>query len=287
MAVNYRAWTTKQKVSRVLKYVFMLLLVVVFVFPLYYTVITSFKPLDELLKFPPEFIVRRPTLKNFSDLVLALDGSSVPFIRYVFNSVITTACTMFFSITVCTMGAYGLVKHKVLLGNFWFSLIMIALMFSGTVTQIPSYIVINKLGIVNTYIVMIIPKIASAFNFFLVKQFVEQLPTAFLEAARIDGANELTIFRKIVVPFLKPAIATLVVFSFTSNWNDSSSSLIYITDDSLKTIPFALQSIGQGATLARAGASTAAALLMLIPTIIIFMAMQKNVIETMVHSGIK
>lgn len=287
MAVNYRAWTWQQKVSRVLLYVGVICLVMFTLFPLYYMVINAFKPLDELVKFPPDFFVRRPTPQNFSDLLAALDGSSVPFIRYIFNSVITVFSVVVLTLLVCTLGAYGLVKHKVLLGEFWFGLIMIALMFSPHTTQIPAYMVTTSLGIADTYWVMILPKIAVAFNFFLVKQFIEQLPNAFLEAARIDGASEMRIFMKIVLPFLKPVCATLVVFSFCSNWNDSNTSVLYITDDALKTLPYALSSINEGATLARMGAVGAAAVVAVIPPIVIFMLMQKQVMETMVHSGIK
>lgn len=287
MAVYHRAWTVKQKISRVLLYLFMIALVMLMALPLYYMIITSLKPLDELVKFPPEFIVRRPTLQNFSDLMAALDGSAVPFIRYLFNSVITVLATVLLSLAVCAMGSYGLVKHKVLFGNFWFALIIAALMFSTQVTQIPSYIVVTRMGLTDTYLALILPKIAVAFNFFLMKQFMEQLPTAFLEAARIDGAGELLIFRKVVLPFLRPACATLVVFSFVSNWNDSSGSMIFITDQALKTLPYALSSINESGTLSRAGAVGAATIVAVLPTIILFMLMQKKVIETMVYSGLK
>lgn len=287
MAVYHRAWTVKQKISRVLLYLVMIALVMLMALPLYYMVITSLKPLDELVKFPPEFIVRRPTLQNFSDLMAALDGSTVPFIRYLFNSVITVMATVMLSLAVCTMGSYGLVKHKVLFGNFWFALIIAALMFSTQVTQIPSYIVVTRMGLTDTYLALILPKIAVAFNFFLMKQFMEQLPTAFLEAARIDGAGELLIFRKVVLPFLRPACATLVVFSFVSNWNDSSGSMIFITDQTLKTLPYALSSINESGTLSRAGAVGAATIVAVLPTIVLFMFMQKKVIETMVYSGLK
>ncbi len=286
MAVNYRAWTRKQKICRVLLYLFMIVLAMMFVLPLYYTAMTSFKPLDELVKFPPDFYVRRPTLQNFSDLLSALDASTVPFVRYLFNSVFTTIVSVVLCVLVSTMGAYGLVKHKVLAGGFWFGLIMIALMYPGTVIQIPSFVIINKLHLVDTYAVIIITKLCNPFYFFLIKTFIEQFPNEFLEAARLDGANEAYIFSKIVVPFLKPAIATLVVFAFMNCWNDSSTSLLYITNDSLKLIPYALSSIG-GSGLARAGASAAASFLMLIPSIIVFLSMQKNVIETMVYAGIK
>lgn len=282
-----RIYTKRQAVARGALYFVILLMLAFTMLPLMYVIFTAFKPLDELLRFPPVFIVTRPTLNNFADLVTAMSSSSVPFLRYVFNSVLTTVLTVILTLIVCSMGAYGLVKHKVPYGNILFVVILGALMFSSHVTQIPNYMVVNALGLVNRYSSLIVPKIAVAFNFFLMKQFVEQLPNAYLEAAKIDGARELTIFRRIVVPYLRPAMSTLIVFSFVSNWNDYFSPLIYITRQEMKTLPLALQTIGGGTSIARAGAMAAATFLMTLPTILVFSVMQKNVIQTMAHSGIK
>ena len=165
-----------------------------------------------------------------------------------------------------------------------------ALMFSGHVTRIPSYLVVNSLGLINTYGALILPGIAVAYNIFLMKQFIEQYPDELLEAARIDGAGEFRIFLQMVMPALKPAWATLVVMSFVSNWNDYFSPLIYVTSQAMKTLPLALQTISGGAaavSVGRAGAVAAATFVMTIPTVIIFTAMQGQVMETMVYSGIK
>lgn len=285
--MKYRIFTKRQFAARVLLYLAVLVMLAFTALPLIYVVFTAFKPIDELLRFPPTFFVSRPTLTNFSDLVATLGSSEVPFLRYTFNSVLTTVVTVILSVIVCCMGAYGIVKHNVPFSDFIFMIIISALMFSGHVTQISNYMIVNSLGFVDTYLALIIPKIAVAFNFFLIKQFIEQLPDAYLEAARIDGASEITIFLKIVVPYLKPAIATLAIFSFVNNWNDYFSPLVFITKQQLKTLPLALQSIGEGGNVARAGAMAAATFLMTLPTIVVFASMQKNVIQTMAHSGIK
>ncbi len=160
-----------------------------------------------------------------------------------------------------------------------------ALMFSAHVTRIPNYMVVNKLGLIDTYWALFLPNIAVAYNFFLMKQFCEQIPTSLLEAARIDGANELKIFTRIVFPFLAPAWATLVVFCFVSVWNDATGPLIYITNEAMRTLPIAIQAIG--GSLARSGAMAAGTLIMTAPTIILYTLMQRKVIETMAHTGIK
>ena len=224
--------------------------------PLIYVVSTSLKPLNELFYFPPRFFVENPTLKNFKDLFIVLDGFDVPFSRYAFNSVMITVVVVSLIVILTSMAAYGLVKHKVPFANFIFSLILMGLMFPTYVIQIPNYLRVNSFKMVDTYWALILPKIAVAYNLFLVRQFMQQLPDSFLEAARIDGASEGKIFFKIVVPFLKPVMATLVVFSFVANWNDYFTPLIYIQDQALKTLPLAMQLISSGNSIARAGAAS-------------------------------
>ncbi len=255
--------------------------------PLVYVVTTALKPLNELFYFPPRFFVESPTLKNFKDLFLALDGLDVPFTRSVFNSAFVTTTVVVLVIFLTCMAAYGLVKHKVPFANFIFSLILMGMMFSPYVIQIPNYLIVNGFGMVDTYWALIIPKIAVAYNLFLVRQFVQQIPDAFLEAARMDGASELTIFFKIVMPSLKPVVATLAVFSFVSNWNDFFTPLIFIQNEALKPLPLAMQMISSGNSIARAGAASAATFITVLPTVLIYVLMQKHVVDSMAHSGIK
>ncbi len=253
--------------------------------PLVYLVSTAFKPLSELYVFPPQFFVRNPTLKNFSDLMLALSSSAVPYTRYMFNSLWITAITVVLTVIITSLAAYGLVKHSPPGSKTWFNIIVAALMVSPQVTQIPKYLVINELGLVNSYAAIIIPALASAYYFFLVKQFVEQLPNELIEAARIDGGGEMYIFWRIIMPMLKPAWVTMLIFCFVATWNDYFSPLVYLNDQAMKTLPLALQTIGTG--IGRAGAVSAATLLMTMPTIILFTISQRNVMQTMIHSGIK
>lgn len=268
-------------------YAIMIALVAFTALPLIYVISTAFKPMDELFVYPPRFFVRRPTTQNFGDLLIALGSSAVPFARYVFNSLLTVSITVFFAVVISSLGAFALVKYKLPGRKLIFSIILAALMFSPHVTQIPNYMVVNKLGIIDTYFALIIPKLAAAYNFFLMKQFIEQFPNELLESGRMDGAKEWSLFWKIVMPSLKPAWSTLVVFSFVGNWNDYFTPLIFTTSEAMKTLPLALNTISGGGSIARAGATAAAVFLMTIPTIIIFTAMQSRVMETMVHSGIK
>lgn len=258
--------------------------------PLVYLISSAFKPIDEILRFPPLFIVRKPTLYNFKALVLSLSSTTVPFLRYVFNSLFVTVVTVALSVTVCSMGAFGLVKHTPFGARWIMNLVIVALMFSPFVTQIPNYLLVINMGLNNSYLALILPKVAVAYNFFLMERFTTQIPNVILEAARIDGAQERHIFWKIVMPMLKPAWSTLIVFAFVSSWNDAFSPLVYIQSQAMKTLPLALQTIAGGtgnSDLGRMGATMAAALITTMPTIVIFVIMQGRVIQTMAHSGIK
>ena len=272
----------------VLIYLLILVLAVFTALPLVYLIATAFKPLSELYVFPPRFFVQNPTLKNFQDLMLSLSSSTVPFTRYFFNRFLITILIVTGTVIVSTLGAYSLVKHHPPGSKVLFQLVLATLMFSPYVTQIPRYLIINEMGLVNHYSALILPGIVSAYNFFLIKQFVEQLPNDLLEAARIDGSGEYRIYWTIIMPMLAPAWSTLMVFSFVSSWNDYFSPLIYINDPALQTLPLALNTVSGGSSsIGRAGAVAAATMLMTIPTVIVFTAAQSKVMQTMVHSGIK
>ena len=275
---------------KTLMYAVMIILVAFTSLPLVYLVNTAFKPLEELFLFPPRFFVMRPVLSNFSDLVLAVTSAAVPFTRFFFNSFFVTISIVSLTVFVSSLGAYSLVKFRPPGGNAIFSIIIMALMFSPHVTRIPTYLVVNGLGLINSYWALILPNIAVAYNIFLMKQFMEQYPNELIEAARIDGAREFRIFWSLVMPAMAPAWATLIVFSFVANWNDFFSPLIYVTNQAMRTLPLALQVIAggpAGMSVGRAGAVAAATFLMTLPTVIIFTILQGKVMETMVHSGIK
>ena len=269
---------------------FMIFLVAFTALPLIYIVNAAFKPLDELFLFPPTFFVKHPTGKNFRDLVISLGSSTVPFLRYVFNSLFVSLCVVIGTVIISSTAAFALSKLKLPFKAFWFNLIISALMFSNHVTTIPRYLVIESMGLYNSYTALILPQIAVAYNVFLMKQFLDQYPDQIMEAAHIDGAGDFLTFIKIVFPGQKPVVATMVVLTFVSCWNDFFSPLVYTSSQTMKTLPLALQTISGGAgasSVSRAGAVSAASLLMILPVIIIFTLMQGKVMETMTQSGIK
>ncbi len=274
----------------VMLYVFMILLAVFCLLPIVYMISASLKPYDELFYFPPRFFVEKPTFDNFTNLFSALSNSTVPFTRYLFNSIVITVATVVGTCLVCSMGAYGLSKFKIPGGNTIFNIIIATLMFSPYVTRIPSFLVVSNLGLLDSFAGIVIVSVGTSSNFFLMKQFIDQYPYELIEAARIDGAGEFRIFWKIVMPAQKPALSALIVFSFVASWNDYFTPLIFLSQQSMRTLPLALQSLAGGAgaaTLATAGITAAASLLMTLPVVVIFVIMQRKVIETMTYAGIK
>ncbi|MCC3376571.1 carbohydrate ABC transporter permease [Cohnella sp. REN36] len=284
--VVHRRWIKGITAGKTLLYLFMTALVVFTAAPIIFVASTAFKPLDELFLYPPRFFVMKPTLKNFGDLLIATDSSLVPFTRYLFNSVFTTVAIVMLSVIVTSMGAFIISKYKLPGMGFIFAVVVSALMFPAQVTSIPTYFVISNLAILNTYWALILPKLAVPYNLFLVKQFMDQIPDQTLEAARVDGANEWTMFWKIVMPYVKPAWMTVVIFSFIGNWNDFSSPLIYTTSEAMKTLPLAMLGVSNG-TVGRMGAAAAGAFVTVMPSIVLFIILQRQVMDTMAHSGIK
>lgn len=258
--------------------------------PLYYSIINAFKPLNELFIFPPRFYVVNPSLDNFK-LVGALTRNLwVPFSRYVFNSIFVSVVVTFFHVFLASMAAYPLEKNKFPGSKFMFQTVQLTLLFTGGTMAIPAYIVMAKLGLINTYFALILPAVAGSLGLFLMKQFMSNIPDAMLEAAKIDGANEFTIFWRLIMPNVKPAWLTLSIFAFQGIWNATGGNLIY--SEQLKLMPTALAQIfaadatGVG-NIARAGAGSAVALIMIIPPIVFFVITQSNVLETMAFSGMK
>lgn len=265
-------------------YIFLALMAYVMAFPIIFTVSNSLKPLDELFKFPPSFYAKHPTLDNFSDLFVNMGKSTVTFSRYLFNTVFITFVGTFGHLIIASMAAFVLAKYEFPGGQAFFKLATTALMFTGYVTQIPNYLILNKLGWIDTYWAIIIPAFASPMGLFLMKQFMEGLPTSLIEAAKIDGASEWRVFTGIVMPNVKPAWMTLIIFSVQGLWNNKASTYIY--SEEKKTLVYALQQIQAGG-IARTGQSAAVMVVVMIVPILIFIFSESQILETMASSGLK
>ena len=255
------------------------------VLPMYYVIIQSLKPLDELWMFPPRFYVSNPSFKNFKDLFTLMSGNLVPFSRYIFNTVFTSVAGTFGNLFFSSLAAYAMAKIKFPGGRGMFRLVRTSLMFHETVTAICCFILMSAFHMIDTYWAIIVPAWATSLGLYLMKQFMQTgITDAVLESARLDGASELKTFWIIAMPMVKPAWLTLIIYSFQDLWNKGSS--IYIHSEQLKSFNYAIGQIMAGG-IKRAGAHAASMVIMMAVPIIVFVISQSNIIETMGSSGMK
>ncbi|MBR3018239.1 MAG: carbohydrate ABC transporter permease [Clostridia bacterium] len=265
-------------------YTMLFIIAIAMAFPLVFSIAASLKPLDELFRFPPKVFPDHPTLDNFSDLIVTMGQSWVPFSRYLINTVFITFVGTFGHVVVASMAAFVLAKYQFPGGKTFFSIVVTALMFSGYVTGIPNYVIMSKLGMIDTYWAIILPAFAAPIGLFLMKQFMEGLPDALIEAAHLDGAGEVRIFWSIVMPNVKPAWLTIIIFSVQNLWNTNAATVIY--SESKKTLVYALQQIQAGG-VARAGQAAAVTVVVMLVPVLIFIFSQSRILETMASSGLK
>ena len=252
--------------------------------PLVYSVVNAFKPLEEFYIFPPKFIAVNPTFNNFLDLFDLATDSWVPFSRYIFNSVFVSTVATGFYLVIAGMCAYVLAVHNFYGKKTLNQIIILSMMFTSTIMMIPQYVILSKLGMIDTSLVIIVPTLGSTVGVFLLKQTMDTFPFSIIESAKMEGAGEMCICWRIVMPSVKPGWVTLIIFTFQAVWNNTASSMIFT--ENKKVLPAMLTQLANG-SIARAGVSAAASLFVMIPPIIVFVISQSQVLETMAHSGIK
>lgn len=265
-------------------FLFLLLFGVFIAIPIYYSVINAFKPVSELFLFPPRFVVYHPTMDNFSGIARMYAQSDVPMERYLFNSIFVAFVTTTGYVLIATMAAFPLAKNRFPGKRVINKIVVFAILFRPEVTALPQYILMAKMGMLDTYLALILPALGTSFGVFLMEQFIGSLPDDILEAAQIDGAGEKRAFFNIVIPSVKPAWLTLFIFTFISSWNTAGTQFTY--SESMKLLPTVMQQIGSGGII-RAGTTAAVGVLLMIPPILIFLLCQNSVMETMAYSGIK
>lgn len=274
--------------SQIKYYIILAPFVAFMLLPIIFIFNHAFKPMDELFAFPPRFLVRKPSLVNFRTLFRESQISSIPISRYIFNSLVVTITVLVLSIFISTMAGYVLSKKQFKSKKLLLEINNIALMFVATAVTIPRYLVIEFLGIQDTMLAHILPLLVMPVGLFLVKQFIDQVPDQLIEAAVIDGATDFQIYRKVILPLIKPAIATLTILSFQLVWNNLETSQLFVTRDSLRTLAFYMSTLAsQSNVVAGQGVAAAASLIMFVPNLVLFIIFQSNVMSMMSHSGIK
>ena len=255
---------------------------IVMFLPMWYLLITAFKPLGERNITPPLLYVIKPTWQNFIDLFTNMNSTWVPISRYLFNTIIISVSATFGCLVLGSLTAYALSKIKFPGREAMFKMIQWSLMISSTITGITNFFIFVWLGWLNTYWISIVPVWASTLGLYLMKQFIDaNVSDEMIEAARIDGAGELRIYWLIVFPLVKPAWLTILVTTFQGVWNAGASG--YVWCEQLKTFNTAIANISG----VSAGASSAGSVVMMSVPIIIFIINQSKIVETMGSSGMK
>lgn len=262
--------------------------VILMLLPMIFIVSHAFKPYSELYSYPPKLFVRRPTLDSFTALFKLTSQSGVPLTRYLFNSIIQAVGVIALTIIMGSLASYSFSFLKYKGKRLLLSLNQVAIMFVAVAVAVPRYYVMSKLHLTNNVFSLIIPLIAMPVGVFLLKQFMDQIPRELIDAAKIDGANNLQVYWKVVMPLVKPALSTIAILSFQAAWNNTEAASLYIDDESQKTLAYYFSTMAMGSSaLANQGITAVATLLMFLPNIIFFIIVQNQVMNTMAYSGMK
>jgi multiple sugar transport system permease protein len=250
-------------------------------FPLVWMVSVSLMSPGEASTFPPPLVPDRPTLANYRELF-----GHVGMGRYLVNSVMLTTAVTLVSLLFNVAAGYAFAKLRFAGRDRMFRLLLAALVIPSQVAMVPLFLLLKQLGLVNSYGGVIVPGMASIFGIFVVRQYALSIPDDLLEAARIDGANELRIFRSVIVPVLRPIIVTLAVFTSLGAWNDFMWPLIVLGDNELYTLPVALASLSrehvQDNEMMMAGS-----VLTILPVLLVFLVLQRYYIQGLMLGSLK
>lgn len=269
-------------------YVFLIPFALFMMLPIIFIINHAFKPLDELFAFPPRFFVNAPTFDNFRNLFDLANTSGIPLSRYVLNSLIVTVAVVFFSIIISSMAGFVLSKKQFRGKKAIFEINNVALMFVPIAVTIPRFLTISFLGIDDTFFAHILPLLAMPVGLFLIKQFIDQIPDALIEAAIVDGANDFQIYWKIILPLIKPAMATAAILVFQVVWNNVETSTLFTTSENMRTLAFFMNTLAVNTNVVVGqGMAAVASLIMFVPNLVLFIILQSSVMNTMSHSGLK
>jgi multiple sugar transport system permease protein len=274
--------TRRSVASRAWLYALLSVAFVAVVAPFVWMILGSFKGAGELLRVPPTWWPKTPTLGNYRDL---FDKQSFP--RYFMNSTLVAVCVTIGNVIFCSMLGYALAKLNFRGKKVIFGLVMGTLMVPGMVTFVPLFVLVANLNLVDTYPGLILPFLVTPFGVFLMRQFILSLPDDLLDAGRVDGAGELRILRQIIMPLCGPAVATLGILTFLGSWNSFLWPLVVAQTQDHYTLPVALALFSTGQNVTNYGVLLAGATVVVLPILVVFLIFQRRFIEGIASTGIK
>ena len=280
-------------VVSVVKHLVLILIAVTMIYPLLWLLWSAFRPSNEIFKnmwlLPlPDFSDLTNFAKGFTSFQ-QMTGYHYPFANFFLNSFIITIGCVIGNMVTCSLAAYAFARQNFRGRGVMFAVMLLTVMLPGHVVLIPQYIIWNKLGLINTFVPLILPKFLAvdAFYIFLMVQFIRGIPKDLDESARIDGAGHWTIFSKIMLPLMVPALATTAIFTFIGVWNDFFSQLIYLTDSKKWTVAIGVKGFIDSETGSNYGATFAMSLLSIVPLFLIFLFGQKYLVKGIATTGFK
>ncbi|BAS26774.1 carbohydrate ABC transporter permease [Limnochorda pilosa] len=276
------AYQRQQAAWRVALYVMLVAGGVLMIAPFLWMLLGSFKTLQEVSQFPPTFLPKDPILSNYTDVFERLPM----FARYYLNTIVTAVIPTVVAVFTAAMAGYGFAKYRFRGGKIFFWAILATMMIPYPVTIVPLYVMAFRLGLVNSYAGLIVVNLSTAFGIFMMRQFALTIPDDLLDAARIDGCSEFRIFGQVILPLLKPALATLTIFTFTGNWNAYVWPLLIVNEDRLRTLSLAIP-LFNGQYEQYPNLVFAASTLAILPVIILFVFNQRYFTEGITLSGLK
>jgi multiple sugar transport system permease protein len=271
------AWTRKGWIV-----VLLLLGLVVMVGPFVWMVLGSLKSQRELLQVPPTWLPADPTLSNYDRL---FDRLAFP--TYFWNSTVIAVAITLSNVVFCSMMGYALAKLRFAGRNLLFALVIATLLVPGSVILVPLFVLMSRLELVNSLWAVILPAAAGPLGVFLMRQFMLSIPDDLLEAARVDGAREWTIFWRIVMPLSAPAVAALGIITFLPAWNALLWPLVVLTSEDKFTLPVALAIFARGQFQADYGLLMAGSVVLVLPVIILFFFLQRHFTQSVSMTGLK
>jgi multiple sugar transport system permease protein len=245
----------------------------VMIMPYYWMFLTSIRPPEEIHAFPPTFYVLHPTLEPYRDLFQLL-----PMGRSLFNSLFVATTVTASNMVFCSLAGYAFAKLRFTGRDLIFLLLLSSMMIPWQVNLIPGFVIVKELGWLDTFWALIIPNLAMPFGIFLCRQYIMSIPDSLIEAARIDGCSELSIYWRVIVPLLTPALATLAIFTFLSQWNSFVWPLIVVQSSRMRTVPLII-AVLNGQFGANFAMIMAGAVVVTLPILIVFLIFQRQFIK--------
>lgn len=280
--VEVKEIDVKKIASKAIEIVALLILSAIFIFPFVWMLSTSVKNPQEMMQLPPTIIPKEIVLENYSAA-----WNSGPFFRYLLNSIFVTGSILIIQFVVMVPAAYAFSKIKFKGEKILFGILLVGLMIPPQVTFLPVYMMMSKLGLINTYVPLIIPFMTTSFGIFLLRQNFMQISDEIIEASKLDGASDLKIMFRIMVPMAKPAVITFILFNFIYHWNNYFWPLVMTNTDAIRTLPIGVALLKSSEGITAWNVIMAGNIILILPIILVYIFANKKVKEAFMYSGIK